>query len=85
MQSFDAILDAGHLIVHDSVVQKGFLEQMADFNPIYKNNKDDMIDAVARCLTFEPVRINTVNMGVRSGNWSRGGVSVHAEKNFEIW
>ena len=85
VQSFDAILDAGHLIVHDRVVQKGFLEQLADFNPIYKNNKDDMIDAVARCLTFEPVRLNTVNMGARSGNWSRGGVSANGQKDFEIW
>ncbi len=85
IRSYDALLDAGHLCVHSCVVDAGFLEQISDFNPMYKNNKDDMIDAVAGCLTFEPVRLNTYNTGKSVSTWSRGINSTMSQKNFDVW
>lgn len=57
MESLQAVLDAGYLWVHQDVITSGFLEQMSDFNPLEKGNKDDMLDAVARCIEFEPTRL----------------------------
>lgn len=57
MESLQAVLDAGYLWVRTSVINQGFLSQMQDFNPLEKGNKDDMLDAVARCITLEPTRI----------------------------
>ena len=85
VNAYDSRLDAGHLMVHSNVVDTGFLEQMADFNPTYKSNKDDMIDAVAGCLTFEPVRLSSINSGKRVGEWSRGANSSLVQKDFDVW
>ncbi|MGB1360808.1 MAG: phage terminase large subunit [Alphaproteobacteria bacterium] len=85
MSAFDTVLDAGHLYMNKELVETGFLEQLNDFKPIEKNNKDDMIDAVAYCLNFEPVRIERKFGNKSLAKWNRGAEPTKAENDFTVF
>lgn len=47
----------GALFVHESVKKTPFLTELRDFNPANTHTHDDGLDAVAGCLTVEPIRL----------------------------
>lgn len=57
LAAFDAPLANGAVLMHESVKQTPFLEQMRDWNG-GSAIKDDALDAVAGCLLNEPVRLS---------------------------
>lgn len=57
LQTLDPILAARALHVHTSVLANGLRDEMQDFNPTRKNNRDDCLDAVAGALGAQPVRL----------------------------
>jgi hypothetical protein len=58
--AFDAVLAAGRLHAHESILKTTFIEEMRDWQPGRKN-RDDALDAVAGCLLSEPVRLSRLN------------------------
>ncbi len=50
LDAFDAPLHAGFLLLHQSVTQTFFLQEMEEFSPENVNGKDDGLDAVAGAI-----------------------------------
>ena len=84
MSAFDSVLDAQHLYINKKIIKTGFLEQLSDFKPTEKNNKDDMIDAVSHCLNFEPTRFNRSYNGKTLAKWNRGIEPTKAQNDFTV-
>ena len=84
ISAFDSVLDAGHLLINKKVAGTRFLEQLNDFKPTEKNNKDDFIDTVAYCLDFEPTRLSRNYNGKANADWNRGNNPEMAEKDFTV-
>jgi hypothetical protein len=57
--AFDAVLAAGRLHAHESVLASRFVEEMREWRP-GSRGRDDGLDAVAGCLLNEPVRLARV-------------------------
>ena len=51
------VLNNKSLFVHQSLKKTSFFQEMQEFDPLKKNNKDDALDAVAGCLLAEPIRL----------------------------
>ncbi|OUT40875.1 MAG: hypothetical protein CBB62_00440 [Micavibrio sp. TMED2] len=57
MEAFDAVLAAGALSAHGQVLASPFMDELTDWRPgITGPARDDGLDAVAGCLSVEPVR-----------------------------
>lgn len=86
LEAFDAVLAAGRLSVHASVLDTGFMQEMREWRPGARKCRDDGLDAVAGCLLSEPVRLvrlapdETAAFGQRS--W-RGFGPFHADVDFK--
>lgn len=84
LESFDAVLAARALHIHDSIAQTPFLQEMRDWKPGGRKN-DDGLDAVAGALSQQPIRI-----GSRPGtnrvysNWQRGLAAHSAKTEFNV-
>ncbi len=85
MEALQVVLDAGYLWVHDKVITQGFISQMQDFNPLEKGNKDDMLDAVARCIEFEPTRLKTTHIPMPPKKDWQGHTQTEANKDFSVY
>lgn len=82
LDAFDAPLAAGALHIHQSIYQSPFLREMQEWRPD-GNGHDDGLDAVALCLTAEPVRFRPHRMASRS-DWRPGRQPTLAPTNFSI-
>jgi hypothetical protein len=70
LESFDAVMAAGSLCVHESVKVTPFLNEMREWRPSARHGNDDGLDAVAGALSQEPIRIGGgMNKAMRK-NWS---------------
>lgn len=84
LEAFDAVLAASALRAHDSVAQTPFLREMREWRPGAAMH-DDGLDAVAGCLSSEPVRF-----GLRAArpaarrDWRSGATPHTAVTDFEI-
>jgi hypothetical protein len=58
LESFEDILSAKMLWAHVSVLKGPFWNQLKDFNPMVKHQKDDYIDVTASAITDQPERIH---------------------------
>lgn len=62
LEAFDAVLAAGALYAHRSVWDTPFVAEMRDWRPGggggARGGRDDGLDAVAGCLSLEPVRLD---------------------------
>lgn len=56
IQAFDVLLAERALNVHKRIWSTSFIEEMREFSP-EGNHHDDALDAVAGCLSSEPVRL----------------------------
>jgi hypothetical protein len=66
IEAFDAPLAAGVLHCHESVYCSDFVAEMQEWQPIKANSKDDGLDAVAGCLSSEPVRLPRFSQNMQS-------------------
>ena len=83
LESFDAVLAARALHVHESVKQTPFLIEMMEWQPDKKNGHDDGLDAVAGALSLEPVRIKRTYATAQS-KWNAQQGHHQANTDFEI-
>lgn len=87
IDAFEAILAAQRLYVHSSVLATPFIQEMKEWRPGLSMS-DDGLDAVAGCLSSEPVRFprfgGTNMSGIcQSKSWRRGSSAVVAHTDFE--
>lgn len=88
IDAFDAVLAAGRLYAHRSIWQTPFVSEMREWRP-GSHMRDDGLDAVAGCLSAEPVRLPLIATedGIEPrelGRWRMGGRTFRAEMNFRI-
>jgi len=67
LDAFEAPLSSGFLWAHVSVLDGPAAKQMADFDPLQKNQPDDYIDSAAGAIAETPVRVGRI-IGQVSGN-----------------
>mgnify|MGYP002715557013 CR=1 FL=1 len=84
LEAFDAVLAAGALHAHRSVWDTPFVREMREWRPGGRHKgHDDGLDAVAGCLSNEPVRFGSVGRPGRSADW-RGGPPGRAVTDFKV-
>lgn len=83
LESFDAVLAAGALFIHEDVKKTPFLTEMMEWQPERNRGHDDGLDAVAGALSLEPVRIKRIypNKNIK---WRSGMSSYHAHSEFDV-
>jgi hypothetical protein len=62
LNALDPILAAGHLHIHQSVLDSGFIEEMREWSP-GAATLDDGLDAVSNAIIEQPVRMGRMNGG----------------------
>lgn len=83
LESFDTVMAAQSLYVHESVYQTRFITEMQEWKPSDKNGRDDGLDAAAGALSLEPVRIRKNYMGgIRL--WNPAGEGHKAKTDFDV-
>lgn len=83
LESFDAVLAARALHVHQSVYDTPFIRELQEWRPGAKGGHDDGLDAVAGALSQVPVRIRRTYASTRM-NWQGGGVTHTAHTDFDV-
>lgn len=83
LEAFDVALAGGVLNVHKSVLNTQFAIEMREWRPENYNGHDDGLDAVARCINSQPVRISSYRNS-DNYSWQGGGASMQAETEFEV-
>lgn len=85
LEAFDAVLAGGVLNAHKRVLRTAFSTELREWNPD-KNYKghDDGLDAVARAINSQPVRIGSYKLSKNYNNWQGSGVNFSAETNFRV-
>ena len=84
MEAFDAVLAAGALHAHRSVWDTPFVREMREWRPEGRHKgHDDGLDAVAGCLSAEPVRFGSWPRAVRHTDW-RGAQAARAVTDFAV-
>ncbi|WP_158046925.1 phage terminase large subunit [Skermanella pratensis] len=84
LEAFDAVLAAGALHAHRSVWDTPFVREMREWRPGGRHKgHDDGLDAVAGCLSNEPVRFGAVARPGRNADW-RGSPAGRAVTDFKV-
>lgn len=83
IESFDAIMAAGRLYVHDNVAKTPFMMEMREWQPSAKGAKDDGLDAVAGALSLHPDRLERLR-GIGHHNWMLGKPQHKANTDFNV-
>lgn len=83
LESFDAVMAAEALHVHDSVYGTPFIREMQQWRPGLSGARDDGLDAAAGALSLEPVRLKRV-YGDMYRLWNPAGQSHTAQTEFEV-
>ena len=88
VDAFDAVLAAGRFLAHRSVWDTPFIAEMREWRPGGKT-ADDGLDAVAGCLSCEPVRLPRISAGSDDpprnlGTWRGCGINYRAQTRFSV-
>lgn len=57
LQAIESPLSGGYLWAHESIYNTDAVQQMSDFNPAAKNQKDDYLDSLSGAILLTPVKI----------------------------
>lgn len=82
LDAFDARLASGLLHAHASVWETPFVAEMRDWNADARDAADDGLDAVAGCLSSEPVRLPVLPKAPPPG-WRKAAAPHRADAKFE--
>lgn len=82
LESFDVVMSAQSLYLHESVKETPFLTEMSEWQPEGKC-KDDGLDAVAGALSLEPVRLKKFYSSSQK-IWNPQGAGHQARTEFEV-
>lgn len=85
LEAFDAALGAGQIACHRSVWDTPFPMEMREWRPGgLSREHDDGLDAVAGCLSMEPVRLPRSSTHYARQSWQGGGGPMIAETEFGV-
>lgn len=85
LEAFDAVLAAGQIACHRSVWDTPFPMEMREWQAGgLSKGHDDGLDAVAGCLSMEPVRLPRSSTHYGRQSWQGGGSSVIADADFSV-
>ena len=82
LESFDAVMAAQSLYVHEGVYKTRFITEMREWKPL-SGGHDDGLDAAAGALSLEPVRIPK-SYASKNKIWSAGGQGHAAVTDFDV-
>lgn len=82
LQSLDPIMAAGHLLVHQSVAESGFIEEMREWAP-ESPARDDGLDAVSGAILEQPVTIGSRRFANAAGTRPTS-IGFHAKTEFAL-
>ncbi len=83
LESFDAVMAARSLHVHESIYKTPFITEMQEWRPSLKGGHDDGLDAAAGALSLEPMRLRRYYTGAGK-IWSGSGGGHAARTDFDI-
>ncbi|MFA7456874.1 MAG: phage terminase large subunit [Micavibrio sp.] len=83
LESFDVVMAARTLHVHESVYQTPFIREMIEWRPALSSAQDDGLDAAAGALSLEPVRIPKT-YAPKGRAWSAGAGAHRAKTDFAV-
>lgn len=86
LEAFEVLLAARALNVHAAVWQTGFVEEMREWS-FSGSAHDDALDAVAGCLSSEPVRLpmfGSSKAADKKPGWQGGSAQYKAAVRFEV-
>ncbi len=81
--ALEPVMAARRLFVHDSVFATRLVQEMRDFRPGARNQRDDGLDALAGCLLAEPLRLAPRPPAAARREWRPGGGSYEAASRFD--
>jgi len=84
LEAFDAALAASQIACHRSVWDTPFPTEMRDWRPDGSAAADDGLDAVAGCLSMEPVRFPRHGFKHDRQSWQGHGGAVVAPTEFSL-
>jgi hypothetical protein len=83
LEAFDALLAAGRIRIHQSVLKTPFMTEMQEWRPGSHKVPDDGLDAVAGALAQQPVRLKRLYTQGQH-NWMKGSTRHQANTDFEV-
>ncbi len=83
LEAFEVVLAAQALHVHKKIWSTPFIEEMREWQ-IGGAAHDDALDAVAGCLSSEPIRIGAGAGFENKAGWQGGAVQFAAEADFNL-
>ena len=83
LESFDALLAARRLYVHESVKATPFLMEMREWRPDSTKTHDDGLDAAAGALAAQPDRLARI-YGQGGHNWMNNAKAHKAHTDFKV-
>ncbi len=85
LEAFEVLLAERALHVHHKIWQTGFIEEMREWS-LSGSAHDDALDAVAGCLSSEPVRLPSLSSAadVKAPGWQGGADQFSADASFEV-
>lgn len=81
--ALEPVMAARRLFVHESVFATRLVQEMRDFRPGAKGQRDDGLDALAGCLLAEPLRLKLRNAALARPEWRPGAGSYAAGSGFD--
>ncbi len=84
LESFDVVLAAKRLFVHEDVRKTPFVMEMREWRPAKSRGHDDGLDAVAGALSMSPDRIERSRTRQRTYSWMSGAKSHNANSDFDV-
>lgn len=84
LESFDAVLAAQALNVHEDIRKTPFINEMMEWQPGRSKGHDDGLDAVAGALSCEPVRLKRLYPVDGSPSWTGRNQSHKAKTDFDV-
>ncbi len=84
LESFDVVMAAGRLFVHENIRKTPFIMEMREWRPGKSKGHDDGLDAVAGAISMEPDRLERKYGQARSHSWQKGAGQHNAKSEFEV-
>lgn len=84
LESFDVVLAAKRLFVHENVRKTPFIMEMREWRPGKSKGRDDGLDAVAGAISMSPDRLEYKRSQRRTYSWMSGSGSHKANSDFKV-
>jgi len=84
LESFDVVMAAKRLFVHEDVRKTPFVMEMREWQPAKSKCRDDGLDAVAGAISMEPDRLERKRGQSGFYSWRKGAGTHKAKGDFDV-